>query len=296
MPRSGNVTTEQIPHQLLLNDKTPHSVRQRKTKLTGKNTSYNYFTKPFSIDELKSGINNLKNGKAIGLDNVFTHQLKHFGPKALNWLLHLFNIGLASMKIPKIWRKSGVIALLKPGKDPALTKSYRPISLLRHTFQLLERLLLSRLYPFVEDHLISQQAGFRPGKSTTGQLLNLTQHNEDGYQERKIIGAVFVNLTAADDTVNVNLCRLLSKVLNMTNDSGLTEFWGLLLKNRRFFVEFNNKKAEFDCSAMAYHKEVCLRRYYMTSTPIISHRMKKPSNSYMLMIYVSPAKVTSSNK
>ena len=36
--------------------------------------------------------------------------------------------------------------------------------------------------PLIETMIIDQQAGFRPGKSTTGQLLNLTQHIEDGYE------------------------------------------------------------------------------------------------------------------
>ena len=46
-------------------------------------------------------------------------------------------------------------------------------------------------------HLIKEQAGFRPGKTCTSQLLNITQHIEDGYQESMITGTVFVDLSAA---------------------------------------------------------------------------------------------------
>ena len=54
------------------------------------------------------------------------------------------------------------------------------------------------------------------------QLLNLTEHNEDGYEKRLITGAVFiVDLSAAYDTVNHR--RLLSKVLAMTGDVHLTD-------------------------------------------------------------------------
>ena len=77
-----------------------------------------------------------------------------------------------------------VVASLKSGKDSSLAKSYRPISFLSHTFKLMERLLLNRLSPFVEEHLIEHQARFRHGKSTTAQLLNLTQHIEDGFQKK----------------------------------------------------------------------------------------------------------------
>ena len=54
------------------------------------------------------------------------------------------------------------------------------------------------------------------------QLLNLTEHNEDGYEKRLITDAVFiVDLSAAYDTVNHR--RLLSKVLAMTGDVHLTD-------------------------------------------------------------------------
>ena len=82
-------------------------------------------------------------------------------------------------KIPPLWRQSKIIDILKPGKDSAIPKSYRPISLLCHTYKLYERRILNRIAPTIEQHLIKEQAGFRPGKSCTNQLLNLTQHIED---------------------------------------------------------------------------------------------------------------------
>ena len=60
----------------------------------------------------------------------------------------------------------------------------------------------NRIAPTIEHHLIKEQAGCRPGKSCTSQLLNLTQHIEDGYQEIMITGIAFVGLSAAYDTVN----------------------------------------------------------------------------------------------
>ena len=56
--------------------------------------------------------------------------------------------------------------------------------------------------PTIETMIIDLQAGFRPGKSTTGQLLNLTQHIEDGYERCVVTGTVFVDLSAAYDTIS----------------------------------------------------------------------------------------------
>ena len=135
------------------------------------------------------------------------------------------------------------MALLKPGKDPSVAKSFRPISLLCHTYNLFERLILNRIAEHVDAKLIPEQAGFRPGKSCTSQLLNLTEHIEDGYEKRLITGAVFVDLSAAYDTVNHR--RLLSKVLEMTGDVHLTYLIRTMLENRRFFVVLNGKESRW---------------------------------------------------
>ena len=164
-------------------------------------------------------------------------------------LLNHFNIirevnwEVIAPHIPKIWRKSRVVALLKPCKDPASPKSYRPISLLCHTYKLFERLIFNRVAPFVNEHLVPEQAGFRPGKSCTGQLLNLTQFIEDGYEEGLITGAGFVNLSAAYDTVNDRI--LTRKLFEITQDVRLTELIQNMLSNRRFFVDLVGKRSRW---------------------------------------------------
>ena len=155
----------------------------------------------------------------------------------------MFNNCVSNNKIPKLWRKARVIALLKPGKDPASPKSYRPISLLCHTYKLFERLLLNRIARFVDEHLIPEQAGFRPGKSCTGQLLNLTQFIEDGFEEGLITGAAFVDLSAAYDTVNHRI--LTRKLFELTKDVKLTELILNLLSNRRFYVDLKGKRSRW---------------------------------------------------
>ena len=82
--------------------------------------------------------------------------------------------------------------------------------------------------------IIQEQAGFRPGKSCAGQLLNLTEHIEDGLERELITGAVFVDLSAAYDTVNHR--SLLAKLLEMTGDLYLTDRVCNMLDNLRLFV------------------------------------------------------------
>ena len=123
--------------------------------------------------------------------------------------------------------------------DSAILKHYRPISLLCHTYKLYERMIINRIAPVVEQHLIKEQAGFRAGKSCTSQLLNLPQHIEDGYQRCMITGAAFIDLSAAYDTVNHII--LIQKLYNITQDSPLCRVIQNMLSSRRFNVELNNE-------------------------------------------------------
>ena len=72
------------------------------------------------------------------------------------------------------------------------------------------------------------------------QVLNLTQHIEDGFETGKITGIVLVDFAAAYGRVNHRI--LLEKVYNMTRDYRLRCMSHTLLENRRFFVELGGKR------------------------------------------------------
>lgn len=114
----------------------------------------------------------MKNYKAAGPDDICTEQHRNLGIGARKWVINLFNYINTVRKILKTWRKSKIIAQLKPGKEETDSKNYRPISLLCHTYKIYERMLLNRLMPVMDKELILEQSGFRPGKSCSIQILN----------------------------------------------------------------------------------------------------------------------------
>ena len=89
------------------------------------------------------------------------------------------------------------------------------IALVQHV-QILQKNDSEQNTPTIEQHLIKEQADFRDDKSCTSQLLNLTQHIEDGYHECKITGTAFVDLSAAYDIVDHRL--LIQKLYKITQD------------------------------------------------------------------------------
>ncbi|CAG7729988.1 unnamed protein product, partial [Allacma fusca] len=233
-------TANQIAHQLLINGKTNGRIKSKKI-IRNQAEEVNNFSSPFTYSEVTAAIRSAKNQKAAGVDKMYVEQIKHFGPKTVTWIQELHNTCVETSKIPRSWRQAHVIAIQKPDKDPDDPKSYCPILLLCHLYKIFERVVLNRVAEHIDKNLISQQTGFRPGKSCTSQVLSLTQHIEDGFEQRKVTGAVFVDLTAAFDTV----CHWLLwyKIYELTKHYKFTEIITTLLKDRRFYVTLDGKNS-----------------------------------------------------
>ena len=153
----------------------------------------------FTPSEFAAALKHLKTGKTP--DSICPELLLHAGAALKSWLFGFLSSCLHYLKIPKIWRRALVVAIPKPMKPVEDPTSYRPISLLCVPYKILERLIYTRIEPIVDPLLPREQAGFRQGRSTIDQTVLLTQHSEDSFETKKKAGAVFVDLTAAYDTV-----------------------------------------------------------------------------------------------
>ena len=176
----------------------------------------------FLVPEMEQAIQCLKTGKAPGIEDIHAEYIKHQGKNATDWLRSFLSACLRLLKLPKIWRRAKVIALPKPNKPSKDPKGYRPISLLCIPFKLLERLILARITPVIDPQLPKEQAGFRSGGSTTDQVTLLCQDIEDSFQAREKAGAVFLDLTAAYDTVWLRGLQL--KLLETIPDKHMVSF------------------------------------------------------------------------
>jgi hypothetical protein len=89
-----------------------------------------------------------------------------------------------------------VVSILKPGKDPTLPSSYRPISLLDTGGKLFEKILLTSILREVNERglLRDEQFGFRPRHSTALQLARLVERDNRNFDERRLTGAVFLDV------------------------------------------------------------------------------------------------------
>lgn len=192
------------------------------------------FSAPFTMTELEAAIKTLKRRKAAGYDGIYPEFIIHCGPGTRAYLLGLFNNILSSGHLPPELKRAKIIAIKKHGKSGDDPSHYRPISLLSIAYKLLERLLYNRIVGAVESILPKEQAGFRHKRSCCEQVVSLTNYIEDGFQRKVKNGAVFIDLTAAYDTVWRD--GLLHKFIRVIPCRRMYRLMTDMLSNRRFRV------------------------------------------------------------
>ena len=147
----------------------------------------------------KEEVKRMKNGKAVGPDDIPVEVWKCLGDIALEFLTKLYNRTMESERMPEEWRDSILLPIFKNKGDVQSCSNYRGIKLTSHSMKLWERVVERRLRS--ELTFSEQQCGFMPGKSTTDALFALRVLMEKYRDGQKELHCVFVDLEKAYDKV-----------------------------------------------------------------------------------------------
>ena len=141
--------------------------------------------------------------------------------------------------LPKSWKSSKIIMILKKDKPAEHISSYRPISLINCLSKWLEKIINTKLQNWAEKHNILPlcQAGFRKNRSCQDQIFRITQQVTNGFNHKQLTRAIFFDLEKAFDKASHQGLLLRLKQHNLTKI--LFEWISNFLKNRTYFVEFN---------------------------------------------------------
>jgi hypothetical protein len=117
----------------------------------------------------------------------------------------LFNAILRTY-LPPVCKQARVISVLKPGKDPALPSSYRPVSILDTIRNVFENILLSSILSEISGRglLRDEHFGFRPTHSIFLQLARFVERESRHFGEKRLTDAVFLDVLKAYETVWVD--------------------------------------------------------------------------------------------
>ena len=154
---------------------------------------------PFTLKEYQKVKSNIKTGKSCGEDGVTTELLKYVPLD--NIVLALINKAYEVGELPEEWVTLNIIPVPKSG-DLSTPDNYRGISLSSLVMKTYNRLILNRIRPVLDPLLRNSQNGFRPKRSTVGQILALRRILEGVKDKNMSCIITFIDFKKAFDTVH----------------------------------------------------------------------------------------------
>ena len=154
--------------------------------------------------ELTDVLNTVEDDESPGEDSIQNIMIKNLPSKTMKFMLNIFNRIWTSQEIPKQWKNSIKIPILKAGKQSTDLTSYRPIALSSCICKIMERMVNARLMWYLERHkkLSAQQYAFRENRSTIEPIAQLTTQVLDGFTNKQITIAVSFDIEKAFDTID----------------------------------------------------------------------------------------------
>ena len=164
-------------------------------------------TDSFDEVELQKAIDQLKNGKSCGADQIPGEVIKYCNINDI--ILHFCNAVFNTGQRPELWDITNITPIPKSG-DLSNPENYRGISLTSIISKTFNRMLLNRIRDHVDPLLRFNQNGFRQGRGTVGQILALRRLLE-GVQARKLPAVLtFVDFRKAFDSIHRGkMCKIL---------------------------------------------------------------------------------------
>ena len=159
--------------------------------------------KDIKVEEITNIINKLDIKKACGEDKITTKLVKLTYNSTKDFLLKLFNSSLYHGYYPKVFKKSIITMLQKPGKPKSEIISYRPLRLTSCLGKILEKIITNSVEDWCNgnDIINKQQNGFRSKRNTNDNLFKLTQSLKQNNKKGFVTSAVFLDVEKAFDPV-----------------------------------------------------------------------------------------------
>ena len=197
-------------------------------------------------DRIISLIRSIDPHKSNGPDLISGQMLRICDNSIIVPLKLIFTNILRTGHYPATWKQANVTPVFKKS-NKQLVKNYRPISLLPLCGKIFEKIVFQQLYSYLTTNglITNNQSGFRPGDSTTNQLLFLTNEIHECFEQKNSIElrAVFLDISKAFDKVWHE--GLLFKLQQNGINGNLIRFFESYLQNRQQRVVLDGFSSEY---------------------------------------------------
>ena len=151
--------------------------------------------------EIRTAINQMKNGKAGGVDGMTTELMKADLETTVAVLYELLLKIWESERVPNDWRCGFIIRLPKKG-NLMECGNWRGIILLPVAEKVLGKVIITRIRDTVDTRLRQEQAGFRRGRGTIEQIFILRNIIEQVMEWNANLYVCFVDFEKAFDSID----------------------------------------------------------------------------------------------
>ena len=185
--------------------------------------------------EIENIISSLNPRKATGPNSIPSDILLLLKKDISYPLSIIFNLSLSTGVHPDLLKIAKTIPIYKKGSK-LMTGNYRPISLLSNLNKILEKLMFSRVYKFLDNHkcFYNLQFGFRSKHSTTHALIEITENIRKALDDNEYACGIFIDLQKAFDTVNHSI--LIDKLYHYGIRGVGNDWFKSYLSNRSQYV------------------------------------------------------------
>ena len=203
--------------------------------LTLTSPSNSLFLKPASVHEIVKITSSLKLSKSVGPDCISSSVVKQCISLFADPLCYIFNMSLMSGLVPKKLKIAKVVPVYKKNNNQDMS-NYRPIAVLPIFSKILEKIIYSRLYDFLQRNniLIDEQFGFRKQYSTSLAIFNLSHCVQQEIAKGNYSLGLFMDLSKAFDTIDHHI--LLKKLYHYGVRGTALDWFSSYLNERQQYV------------------------------------------------------------
>ena len=165
-----------------------------------------WYNKVLTMEELEAALYTCTD-YSPGSDDLTYSMFMELTTEQKSLILNFFNFLWTNNIFPDSWRTAIVIPILKPGKNPHLCSSYRPISLTSCFCKLMEKMINRRLIMYLDRENIIQpyQSGTRKSHSTYDSLVKFESVIRENLLKSEYLVAVYFDIEKAFDIKNIGL-------------------------------------------------------------------------------------------
>ncbi|CAH2093700.1 unnamed protein product [Euphydryas editha] len=208
-------------------------------------TTHQLCSSRITVDEIDeadifTAIRRLKAHSSAGPDGVPPYILKDCRVIFLEPLLFILNLALKTSSYPGVWKISRVTPVLKGGSGSKV-ENYRPIAVLSAFGKVFESILNKYITRQVQNQLVECQHGFRPGKSTTTNLINFVDYTVTEMDNNKQVDVAYFDFKKAFDRVQNDI--LLKKMSAIGFTPKLLKLFTNYFSNRVQYVQLSGHKS-----------------------------------------------------